>query len=107
MIGMLVTLLVFGGLVVLLPLLALRLLFGLALGLVLLPFKLLGVVFRVVGGLLGVFLKVLFSGVGLVFGLLAAVFFVVLLPLLPLLVLGALIWAMTRLFRSPATLVRA
>jgi len=62
--------------VVVLPLIILRL----AIGLVFLPFKLLGVVLRVVFGVVGLVFKVLFSGVGLVFGLLAAVFFLVLLP---------------------------
>ena len=107
MLGLLLTLVVMGFVLLVLPLLALKLLFSLALGLVFLPFKLLGMAFRLVGGLLGVVLKVLFSGIGLVAGLVGLVFFVVLMPLLPLLVLGFVIWGMTRLFRGPATLARA
>ena len=64
----------------------------LAIGLVFLPFKLLGVVLRVVFGVVGLVFKVLFSGVGLVFALLAAVFFLVLLPLLPFALLGLGLW---------------
>ena len=78
--------------VVVLPLLILRL----AIGLVFLPFKLLGVVLRVVFGVVGLVFKVLFSGVGLVFGLLAAVFFLVLLPLLPFALVGLGLWLVLR-----------
>jgi len=75
-----------------LPLILLRL----AIGLVLLPFKLLGVVLKVVFGVVGLVFKVLFSGVGLVFALLAAVFFLVLLPLLPFALLGFGLWLVVR-----------
>ena len=43
---------------------------------------------RVVFGVVGLVFKVVFSGVGPVFGLLAAVFFLVLLPLLPFALVG-------------------
>ena len=78
--------------VVVLPLIILRL----AIGLVFLPFQLLGVVLRVVFGVVGLVFKVLFSGVGLVFGLLAAVFFLVLLPLLPFALVGLGLWLVLR-----------
>lgn len=75
-----------------LPLLLLRL----VIGLVFLPFKLLGVVLRVVFGVVGLVFRVVFSGVGLVFALLAAVFFLVLLPLLPFALLGLGLWLVLR-----------
>lgn len=75
-----------------LPLILLRL----AIGLVLLPFKLVGVVLKVVFGVVGLVFRVVFSGVGLVFALLAAVFFVVLLPLLPFALLGFGLWLVFR-----------
>ena len=78
--------------VVVLPLIILRL----AIGLVFLPFKLIGVVLRIVFGVVGLVFKVLFSGVGLVFGLLAAVFFLVLLPLLPFALVGLGLWLVLR-----------
>jgi len=80
----------------LLPLLILRVAFGLVFGLLFLPFKLLGVVLRVVFGLVGLVFKVLFSGIGLVFGLLVAVFFLVLLPLLPFALVGLGLWLVLR-----------
>lgn len=89
-------------LVVLVPLLALRLIFGLAMGLLLLPFKLLGAAFRVVFGLVGVVFKVLFTGAGLLVGLAALIVGVVLVPLLPLLLAGFVLWAFVRLISRPA-----
>ena len=88
--------------VVVVPLLALRLIFGLAMGLLLLPFKLLGAALRVVFGLLGVVFKVVFTGAGILAGLLALVLAVVLVPLLPLLLVGFVFWAFVRLFSRPA-----
>ena len=78
----------------------------LALGLVLLPFKILGAVFHVVFGVVGGVFRVLFSGIGVVLFVLAALAFVVLAPLLPLLILGVGVWVVARAFRRPA-LVRA
>ena len=82
--------------VIALPLLLLQLVFKIVFGLIFLPFKLLGVVFRVVFGVLGIALRVLFTGVGLVFAVLAAVFFLVLLPLLPFALLGLGLWLVFR-----------
>lgn len=106
MIGTLVGLAVLLFLVVLIPLLALKLLFGLAVGLVLLPFKLLGAVFRVAFGLVGFVAKLLFTGAGLLVGGLGVLLALVLVPMLPLLLLGLVFWGLTRLFRRPV-LVRA
>ena len=91
----------------LLPLLILRVAFGLLFGLIFLPFKLLGVVLKIVFGVVGLVFRVLFSGVGLVFALLAAVFFVVLLPLLPFALLGFGLWLVLRQSRraAPSTCV--
>ena len=82
--------------VVLLPLLILRVAFGLVFGLLFLPFKLLGLVLKVAFGVVGLVFRVLFSGVGLVFGLLAAVFVLVLLPLLPFALVGLGLWLVLR-----------
>jgi hypothetical protein len=90
--------------VVLLPLLILRVAFGLVLGLLFLPFKLLGLVLKVAFGVVGLAFRVLFSGVGLVFGLLAVVAAVVLLPLLPFVLLGLGIWVAVRASRPHRTL---
>jgi hypothetical protein len=85
------------GLLVILPLLLLKL----VLGLIFLPFKLLGLVFRVVFGvtfgILGLVFKVLFSGVGLVLALLFVAAVAVLVPLIPILMIGGGLWV---LFRS-------
>jgi hypothetical protein len=82
--------------VVLLPLLILRVAFGLVFGMLFLPFKLLGLVLKVAFGVVGLVFRVLFSGVGLVFGLLAAVFVLVLLPLLPFALVGLGLWLVLR-----------
>jgi hypothetical protein len=80
----------------LLPLLILRVAFGLVFGLLVLPFKLLGLVLKIAFGVVGLAFRVLFSGIGLVFALLAAVFFFVLLPLLPFTLLGLGLWLILR-----------
>ena len=93
--GVLIFLVFAFGALVFLPLLLLKVLFGL----VLLPFRLVGLVFRIVFGLFGGLLKVGFGLVGLVVGILALAFFVVLLPLLPFLVVGGFVWLLARLAR--------
>ena len=88
----------FVGLVflVLLPLILLKL----VLGLIFLPFKLLGVIFRVVFGLtfglVGLVFRILFSGVGLLLGLLLAVGVALMVPLLPFLLVGVGLWLLLR-----------
>ena len=92
----LVMLLVGLGFLVILPLILLKL----VLGLLFLPFKLVGLVFRVVFGvtfgLLGLVFRVLFSGVGLVLALLVAVGVALLVPLLPILLIGVGLWLLLR-----------
>jgi hypothetical protein len=57
-------------------------------GLVILPFKILGFVIKGIGGL-----------VGLLFGLVGLVAAVLVLPLLPLVVLGGIVWLIVRAAR--------
>ncbi len=81
---------------VIVPLLLLRL----VLGLIFLPFKLLGLVLRVVFGvtfgLVGLVFRVLFSGVGLLLALFVLVGVVLLVPLLPFLLVGVGLWLLLR-----------
>jgi hypothetical protein len=100
----LVLLAVLGALIVL-PLLLLKALFSLVLGLVFLPFKLLGGLFRLGFGLVAGLLKVVFSGTLVIGGILLAVGAVVLLPLLPFVVLGGLVWLVVKASR-PVTHTR-
>ena len=93
--GFLIFLMFAFGALVLLPLLLLKVLFSL----VSLPFKLVGLVFRIVFGVLGGLLKVGFGLVGVLGALLAMAFFVVLLPLLPFLLVGGFVWLLARLAR--------
>src|SRR5262249_8054098 len=101
---------VLGGLFALVALLAVPFVLAVValkvlLTLVLLPFKIVGgllkaafgLVFGVLGGLFGL----VAGGVGLVGGLLALFFVLLLLPLAPLLLLGALVWLALKAF-SPA-----
>ena len=80
--------------------------------LVVVPFVILGVAlkvlcalillpFKIVGGLLKGLFGLVAGGVGLVFGLFALLFVFVLLPLAPLLLLGAVVWLALKAF-SPA-----
>lgn len=62
--------------------------FKLLVGLVILPFKILGFVIKGIGSL-----------IGLVFGLLGLVATVLILPLLPLVVLGGIVWLIVRAAR--------
>ena len=89
------------GFMVLLPVLLVSVVLKVALGLVLLPFKLLGGIFRLGFGLLGGLLRLAFGAVGLLAFVVGAVFCVVLLPLLPFLVVGAMLWAFFQLVAGP------
>ena len=93
--GFLIFLMFAFGALVLLPLLLLKVLFSL----VSLPFKLVGLVFRIVFGVLGGLLKVGFGLVGVLGAVLAMAFFVVLLPLLPFLLVGGFALLLARLAR--------
>src|SRR2546427_13058862 len=92
----LVMLLVGLGLLVILPLILIKL----VLGLLFLPFKLLGLVFRVVFGVtfgvVGLVFRLLFSGVGLILGLLVAVGVALLVPLIPFVLIGVGLWLLVR-----------
>ncbi|SRR5260370_26455112 len=85
--------------VIVVPLLILKVLLQVVLGLVLLPFKLLGGAFRLTLGLLGGVLKLFFAGAMVVGALLLGVAAFILLPLLPFLVLGGLVWLAIRASR--------
>lgn len=89
------------GALLILPLLALKLLLHLVMGVVLLPFRLLGAAFKLVFGLVGG-LKLLFSGAFLLGGLLLGLAVLVFLPLLPLLLLGGFLWLAAKAFRPQA-----
>lgn len=99
--------LVFAGVVVL-PLLILKTLIGVAVGLLTLPFKILGGLFKVLFGVVGAVLGAVMSVIGAVGGLLFGLLFLVLLPLLPLLFVGAVVWAIVQLARprQAVTVVR-
>lgn len=101
MIGTLLLLVIVAGAVVLIPLLALRIAFGLAWTILLLPFKLLGVAVKLLLGLFGLVFKLVFGAFGLVLGLLAVVVALVFAPLLPLLLLLGGLWLLARLIRGP------
>ena len=101
MIASLFFLVVLFGMVVVLPLLVLSLVFRLALGLVLLPFHILGAVFRVFFGLIGGVFRLAFGAIGLMAFGIAALFFFVLLPLAPLFLIVGGLWLFLRAL-SPA-----
>ena len=107
MLEALVVLVVAFGLFVVLPLLLLKLLFGLILFVVLLPFKILGAVFHVLFKLFWGLGKLVLGGLGLLLGLLAFVLCVVLLPLLPFVLLGLFIYLLIRAFQPAPVAVRS
>jgi hypothetical protein len=90
----LVVLFLVAGALVVIPILAFKLLFGL----VLLPFRILGALFSVVFALFGGLLKLLTSGAVFLGVLLALAVSLVLLPLLPFVLLGGVIWLMVKAF---------
>ena len=90
---------------VLLPLFLLKLFFQLLIALVVLPFKLLGLAFHVVLGILGGLAKVLVGGLGLLVAVGLGLLLIVALPLLPLLLFGGFIWALVKVFTPKAAVV--
>jgi hypothetical protein len=84
------------GFLVILPLILLKL----VLGLIFLPFRLLGLVFRVVFGVtfgvVGLVFRILFSAAGLVLALLVIVGVALLVPLLPFFLIGVGLWLLLR-----------
>jgi len=88
----LIMLLVGLGFLVILPLLILKV----VLGLIWLPFKLLGFVLRLVFGLVFGVIGLVFSAAGVVLALLLAVGLALVVPLLPVLAIGFGIWLLVR-----------
>jgi hypothetical protein len=88
----LIMLLVGLGFLVILPLLILKV----VLGLIWLPFKLLGFVLRLVFGLVFGAIGLVFSVAGVVLAVLLAVGLALVVPLLPFLVIGVGIWLLVR-----------
>jgi hypothetical protein len=84
------------GFLVILPLILVKL----VLGLIFLPFRLLGLVFRVVFGItfgvVGLVFRLLFSAAGLVLALLVIVGVALLVPLLPFFLIGVGLWLLLR-----------
>ena len=100
-VGALLVLAFLMAVVVLVPLVAVKLVFNLALGILFLPFRILGFLMRLVFGVFGLAARVVFSGVGLLFGLLGLILALLVAPLLPLLLLVGFVWFLARLFRAP------
>jgi hypothetical protein len=71
----------------------------LAVTLLILPFKILGFVLRLVFGIVGAVVGLLFSGLGLGLAVLAVVAVAILAPLLPILLVGMGIWLVVRAAR--------
>ena len=87
---------------VVLPLLLLKL----VVFVVLLPFKLVGLVLKVAFGVVGLVGSVLMGVIGLAVALMVAAFVALLLPLLPLIVIGGVIWLAVRASRPQSTAIR-
>jgi hypothetical protein len=86
----------------LVPFILLGVAFKVLFGLMLLPFRVIGGVFHAFFGLLAGLFGLAAGGIGLLFGLVAAVVVLVLLPLAPLLLLGGIVWLALKAF-TPAT----
>ena len=94
----LVLLFVVGAMIVV-PVLILGAFLKVVAAVILLPFKVIAVLFKgffgIVGGLLGAVgaaIGIVFGGFGLLLGLLCAIVFGIFLPLMPLLLLGLVVW---------------
>ncbi len=68
-------------------------------GLILLPFKLIGVVFKLIFGAFALVAKLLFGGLGLLVGLFCVAVCLIFLPLLPFVAIGGFIWLIVRASR--------
>jgi len=88
-------------------LLIIKIFFGLALGLVLLPFRILGAALHLVLGILSAVTKAFFGVLGVVGGVLAFGLVLLALPLLPFLLLGCFVWVLVRAFENRSPLVKA
>jgi hypothetical protein len=74
------------------PFVLLAVAFKVLFALVLLPFKIVGGLFKAVFGLIGGLFGLAAGGIGLLFGLVVMIGVLVVLPLAPLLLLGAVVW---------------
>ncbi len=86
---------------VVVPFVILGVAFKILFTLIFLPFKIVGGLLKALVGVVGGLFGLVAGGVGLVFGLLAMLFVFVLLPLAPLLLLGGIVWLALKAF-SPA-----
>lgn len=77
---------------VVLPLILLKL----VVWVVLLPFKLVGLLFKVAFGIVGIVGSVIVAVLGAVFGVVAVALLALLIPLLPLVLIGGLVWVIVR-----------
>jgi hypothetical protein len=93
--GLIVTLLTLAA-VVLVPLFLVFALLRLVAGIVLLPFRLVGGVLKLLLGSLGIVVKLVGSVFGVAAGVLGVIVAVFILPLIPILIVGGLVWLVMR-----------
>jgi hypothetical protein len=104
MLGMLISMAVMFGALIMLPVIAVGVVLKLGMALLLLPFKILGLVVHVVFSVVGAVFKAVFSVVGGLAFLVMGFLFLVALPLFPLLLFGAFVWAVAKAFSPTPTL---
>ena len=75
-----------------LPLLMVRVAFKIAIS----PAAIVGLLLRIAFGVVGLVFRVVFSVIGVLLGVLAFVLFLVVLPLLPLAIVGFVVWLIVR-----------
>jgi len=96
MLGSLIGLGLFFGALVLLPLLLLKVVFSVAIALLVLPFKILGGLLKAAFGLVAGVLGVVASGFGVLAMLAFGLLLLVALPLLPILLFAGFVWAVVK-----------
>ena len=74
--------------------------------LVLLPFKLVGLVLKLAFGIVGVVGSVIVAVLGAVFGVVAVALMALLIPLLPLVLIGGVVWLLVRASRPQSNAIR-
>jgi hypothetical protein len=97
--GLIVVLLCLFGML-LVPLLLLKVVFHLLWVLVFLPFRIAGTAVGLAARIVALFTRVLFSGLGLVLFFVGLLMSVIVLPLLPFVVVGGLIWLIAKAGRG-------
>ena len=105
MLGFLISMAVMFGLFVMLPLIVVGTVLKLGLALLLLPFRILGLVLHIVFAVVAGVFKAVFGVIGGLAFLVMGILFLVALPLFPLLLLVAFVWAIAKAF-SPAPALR-